>query len=116
MKGDLKGSDDNRKILSILSHGAILLGFTLLAIAIPIVILFSSEDSVVKANAKESLNFFINAYVLATILAILMFVVIGFPLLILLAVATWVMPIIAMIKIAENPSRSYRYPLILHLL
>ena len=115
MKGNAE-NNDNRKILSIVSHASILLGFTVMAVAIPIIILLSSKDLVVKENAKESLNFFINSYVLAIICIPLTFVIIGIPLLILLLIATWVMPIIAIVKILENPARSYRYPVILHLL
>ena len=115
MKGNTE-NNDNQKILSVVSHASILLGFTVMAVAIPIVILLSSKDLVVKENAKESLNFFINSYVLAIICVPLTFVIIGLPLLFLLLIATWVMPIIAIIKVLGNPSRSYRYPIILHLL
>ena len=115
MKGNTE-NNDNRKILSVVSHASILLGFTVMAVAIPIIILLSSKDIVVKENAKESLNFFINSYVLAVICVPLTFVIIGLPLLFLLLIATWVMPIIAIIKVLGNPSRSYRYPIILHLL
>ena len=109
-------SDDNRKILSILSHGSILLGSTVISIGVPIAILLLSEDSVVKDNAKEALNFYISCYILAAIFAFLIFLLIGIPLLILLLIASWVMPIIAIVKILDNPNRSYRYPLIFHIL
>ncbi len=49
---------DNRKILSALCHGAIFFNTIIVSIAIPITILFLTNDSVVKDNAKESLNFF----------------------------------------------------------
>ena len=113
---DNMGSDDNRKLLSALSHASILLGFTVLAVAIPIVILLTTQDLVVKENAKEALNFFINSYVLAVICIPLTFVIIGLPLFVLLLIATWVMPIIAIVKVIGNPDRSYRYPIIIHLL
>lgn len=108
-------SDDNRKILSILSHGSILFGSTVISIGVPIAILLLSEDSVVKRNAKEALNFYITCWILAIIFVFLIFLLIGIPLLILLLIASWVMPIMAIVRIIENPDRSYRYPLIFHL-
>ena len=116
MKDNLSNSDDNRKILSILSHGSILFSSTVISIGVPIAILLLSEDSIVKRNAKEALNFYITCYIWGIILAILIFLLIGIPLLILLLIASWVMPIIAIVRILENPHRSYRYPLIFHIL
>lgn len=107
-------SNDSRKTLSILCHASILFSSTVISIGIPIAILLVSEDTVVKTNAKEALNFWITACILAVIFSILSFIIIGFPLLILLLIATLVMPIMAIIKVLENPDRSYRYPLIWH--
>lgn len=105
-------NSDQRKILSIVCHAAIFLSSTILSIAVPIVLMIVIEDAVVKANAKESLNFHLNAYLYAFICFILTFVFIGIPLFFLLAVATIVMPIIAIVKILENPEKPYRYPFI----
>ena len=113
---DNTDNTNNRKLLSILAHASILLGFSLISIVVPLAIMSSSEDNVVKKNAKESLNFFITSYILAIICIPLMFIIIGFPLFVLLVVATWVMPIIAIVKLVENPDRAYRYPLIFHML
>jgi uncharacterized Tic20 family protein len=106
---------DQRKLLSALCHGAILFGASLVSIGLPIVILLVSDDPVVKDNAKESLNFHINLYLGLLICFILMFALIGFPLLILLAIASWVLPIIAIIKVLDAPDRPYRYPFIFRL-
>jgi uncharacterized protein len=106
----------NRKILSIVSHGAILLSSTLVAIAIPIVILLTTDDAIVKENAKESLNFHINLYVYAIVFILLIFVMIGIPLLILLWIANFVLPIIAVVKVLDNPGVPYRYPFIFRVL
>ena len=65
--------------------------------------------------AKEAFNFCITAYLIGICCVPLAIVFIGFPLLILLIIATIVMPIAAMVKIAKNPNRIYRYPLILRL-
>ncbi|NES93394.1 DUF4870 domain-containing protein, partial [Okeania sp. SIO2B9] len=85
---------DKRKILSALCHGAIFLSTTIVSVGIPIAILLLTNDSVVKSNAKESLNFHINIYIYAIIFGILIWLLIGIPLLVLLAIISFVMPII----------------------
>jgi len=107
---------DKRKILSALCHGAIFFSVTILSIGIPIAILFIIDDSVVKDNAKESLNFHINVYIYGIIFGILTWLLIGFPLLVLLAIVNFVMPIIAILNVMNNPNKPYRYPFIFHLL
>ena len=62
---------DKRKILSALCHGAIFFSATIVSVGIPIAILLIIDDSVVKDNAKESLNFHINIYIYAFIFGIL---------------------------------------------
>lgn len=109
-------NEDTRKILSAVCHGAIFFSTTFVSIGIPIAIFFISEDEVIKDNAKESLNFHLNVYIYAIIFGILIMVFVGIPLLILLAIMTWVLPIIAIIKVLENPARPYRYPFIFRLL
>jgi uncharacterized Tic20 family protein len=106
---------DQRKLLSALCHGAIFLSSTLIAVAIPIAILFTTKDSVVKANARESLNFHINLYIYGLIAAMLTVVFIGFPLLMLLGVISFIMPIIAIVQILSSPDQPYRYPFIFRL-
>lgn len=106
---------NRRKLLSALCHGAIFLSSTLIAVAIPIAILFTTEDSVVKANARESLNFHINLYIYGLIAAMLTVVIIGFPLLMVLGLISFIMPIIAIVKILNSPDEPYRYPFIFRL-
>ena len=108
--------DEQRKILSILSHLSILFSSTIIAVCIPIALILLSEDDVVIGNAKEAINFYITACFFAVCFFVLAFLFIGFPLLILLIFATVVMPIIAISKISHNPNRVYRYPLIFHIL
>lgn len=103
---------NTRKILSALSHGAIFLSSTIISVGIPIVIFYTCEDRVIKQNAKESLNFHLNIYVYAIIFAILIFFIIGIPLLVLLAILSFVMPIIAIMNVLENPEKPYHYPFI----
>lgn len=116
MQDKYNQSGNNRTILSVLAHGSILFGSTVITISVPIAILVISEDAIVKENAKEALNFFINYYILGRVCLILMFLIIGFPLLFLLLITGWVMPIIAIVNILNKPNRSYRCPLILRIL
>jgi uncharacterized protein len=104
---------NQRKLLSALSHGAIFFSSLCVSIAVPIVILVVSNDPIVKANAIESLHFHINAYIYAALFALLILLLIGIPLLVLLGVATFVLPLIAIIKVLENPNRPYRYPFLI---
>lgn len=106
---------DQRKLLSALCHGAIFFSSTIVSIGIPIAILLTTNDFVVKENAKESLNFHINLYVYALIFALLIFVIIGIPLLIVLGIVSFVMPIFAIIQVLNEPSQPYRYPFIFRL-
>lgn len=106
---------DKRKLFSALCHGAIFFSAALVSIGIPIALMFISDDPVVKDNAKESLNFHINLYIYAAIFGLLALVVIGLPLLILLGIASFVLPIMAIIQVLGNPDRPYRYPFIYRL-
>jgi len=107
---------EKRKVLSALCHGSIFFSSTFVSVGIPIAILFVTEDSIVKENAKESLNLHINLYVYAIVFALLIAVIIGIPLLIGLAVLSWIMPIIAIVKTISDPDTPYRYPFIFRLL
>jgi uncharacterized Tic20 family protein len=100
-----------RKLLSVLCHAAIFFSSLFVSIGIPIAILLINDDPVVKQNARESLNFHINLYLYAIIFGLLVFVAfIGIPLLVLLGIASFVFPIIAIVKVLANPDQPYRYP------
>lgn len=107
---------DKRKLLSGLCHGATFINYTGVSIGIPIAILLVSEDPVVKANARESLNFHFNMWAYLVIGGVLTFILIGFVILGLVAIASFIMPIIAILKVLNNPDEPYRYPFIFHLL
>lgn len=115
MQQDLQPDIARRKLLSALSHGAIFFSSTLVSIAVPIVILMISSDLIVQANARESLNFHINTYLYAALFGVLTFVLIGFPLLVLLGIATFVLPLMAIVKVLSSPNQAYRYPFLLRL-
>lgn len=100
------------KLLSALSHGAIFFSSTVISIGIPIAILLINNDPVVKENAKESLNFHINLFIYGIIFGLLIFIGIGFVLLIGLWIVSLIMPIIAIVNVLNQPNVPYRYPLI----
>ena len=115
----------NRKLLSALCHGAIFFSSSMVSIAIPIAILMASDDLVVKQNAKESINFHINCYIYSLIFFLFFFTTISFFMIsflrlawlgiVMLVIACFTMPIIALIQVLGNPDRPYRYPFIFRL-
>lgn len=108
-------AQEQRKLLATLCHGSIFFSSTFVSVIIPLVILSVTKDSVVKQNAKEAVNFYINLYIYATIRFFLIFVLIGVPLLIMLGLVSLIMPIIAILQVLSEPEKPYRYPLIFRL-
>ncbi|MGI0488259.1 DUF4870 domain-containing protein [Pantanalinema rosaneae CENA516] len=107
---------DKRKLLSALCHGSIFISLLGVSVGIPIAILFVSEDPVVKANAKEALNFHFNVWLYGIIFGVLTIVLIGFPLLAILQVINVVLPVFAILHTLSKPNDPYRYPFIFRLL
>jgi uncharacterized Tic20 family protein len=107
---------DKRKLLNALSHGSIFFNALILAVGIPIAILFLFEDPVVKDSAKEAINFHINMWFWWTVFGILAWVLIGLPFLGILAIVQIVMPIVAIVNSITKPDTVFRYPFILRLL
>ena len=117
---------NQRKLLSAACHGAIFFSSSIVSIGIPIAILLVSDDAVVKQNAKESINFYINLCICWAIFALLIFggfnslgfLLPGFllPAIILLLIANFLPPIVAIVRVAKDPQKAYRYPFILRLL
>ncbi len=106
--------DERRKLLAVLCHVSQLFSSIALSIAVPIVILVISDDPIVQAHAKEAINFAINIvlYVIASVL--LFFFIVGIPLMVLVLIASWILPIFATVRAATMPDLPYRYPFILH--
>jgi len=104
-------SDD--RTMAILSHIlAIVPGVGILG---PLVIYLIKKDSQFAGeNAKESLNFQITVYLAGIVFWILAMILIGFILLGILAIANFVLVIVATIKASEN--KIYRYPFNLRLI
>jgi uncharacterized Tic20 family protein len=139
--------DYSNQILTALAHGSIsmlasillyalfadslLANFLgLLRFAVPLIILFTTNNAVVKANAREATNYVITSLILlfviifAAIFLAVAFVVV-WPIAIVLGIALGVYllvlsiyPIVATIQCAIDANRVFRYPnwLILHIL
>lgn len=107
----LPSSDD--KIWIILSHLSLVIGVGFL---LPLVVYFvkKEESPITAEHAKEALNFHISVYLYALISFVLCFVLIGIPLLILVAAGSFVLAIVACIKASEG--QLYRYPLTIRLI
>ncbi len=114
-------NSDKRKLLSSLCHGAIFFSTTIFSIGVPIAIYFTSDDPVVKANAKESINFHFNVWFWATVIgvpiAILSFLTFGiggiifFPVVALGFLVHWGLTIAALLHcLMGNSDQPFRYP------
>ncbi len=103
---------DKRKLLSGLAHGSIFLGSLVVPVAIPIVILLISDDPVVKANAREAINFTLNVWLYGIIMGVLCFFLIGFLFLPIWFLYHWILPIFAIVKCLKDPDEVFHYPFI----
>ena len=79
-------------------------------------ILLTSKDPIVKANARESLNLHFNLWIFFAIGWVTMFIMVGFLILGLTAIASFVLPILAILAVFKNANESYKYPFIFHFL
>jgi len=104
-----EGSD---KIWSMLCHLSALLG---VGFVLPLVVYLAMrhESEYVATNAREALNFHISVLLYSLCCIPLVFVLIGIPLLFVIAIGALVLAIIATIKASDG--RCYRYPLTLRL-
>ena len=78
-------------------------------LVVPIVIMCITDSAFVKHQAKEVLNFQISIVLWAIISALLCFVLVGIPMLIILAIAAIILPIFAAVSVSGGTA--YRYPL-----
>lgn len=102
---------DKRKLLSTLCHGSIFFSALLFSVAVPIAILVISDDPVVKANAKEALNFHLNVWLYGLLLVPLSFITFG------LAggiwwLVHWGLTIWAISRCLRTPEEPVHYPFI----
>jgi uncharacterized protein len=119
-----RSSSGKRRLFSLLCHGSIFLGSLLITSAIPLVILLLFDDPVIKATAKETLNYHFNIWLYQAITAGL---VTFFTALIVTAPLAWLIglafflfhlvpPIFGILATLNNPNEPYRYPFIWRLL
>jgi len=101
-------------LLSVIAHGCALFTSFIVSIVGPIAILAIADNDTVKANAKESLNFQITMMIFALISLPLCLVGVGFVTLFIVAIWSIIAPIIAMVKVANNPAAAHRYGWIFH--
>ncbi len=101
-------------LLSILAHLCALLTSLCVSILGPIVILAIAESEVVKQNARESLNFQLTMIIFALISLPLCLVGVGFVTLFIVAIWSFIAPLIAMIQVASHPETPHRYGMIFH--
>lgn len=107
---------DKRKLLSSLCHGSVFLSTLVFPVAIPIAVLLVSDDSVVKENAKESINFQFNVWLYGIIIGILCWLLIGWLFVIPLYIYHWILPGLAIAKCFTDPTTVFRYPFIFRVL
>ena len=106
------GSDsDKRKLLSALAHGSIFISAIVVSVAIPIAILFISDDELIKDNAKEAINFHLNVWLWGIILVVPSFLTLGLIGFVWFLVH-WGLSIWAIIHSLQTPDRPFRYPFI----
>ncbi len=98
----------NHKIWSILVH---LSGFIGVGFILPLVVYFAMrhESEYVAGNARSALNFHLSLLLYGICCIPLIFVLIGIPLLILMALASFVLSIVAAIKASDGGC--FKYPL-----
>jgi uncharacterized protein len=121
--GDRSGSG-KRKLFSLICHGSIFLGSLLVTSAIPLVILLLFDDPVIKATAKETLNYHFNIWLYFAISGALGFLftalIVTIPLAWLVGglffLFHWIPPIFGILATLSNPNEPYRYPFIWRLL
>lgn len=105
---------DKRKLLSAICHGSIFLSGFIVAVGIPIGILVTSDDPVVKDNAREAINFHFNVWLYGLILVPLSFLTFG------LAggiwwLVHWGLTAWAIGHCLQTPDQPFRYPFIFRL-
>jgi uncharacterized protein len=119
-----RSSSGKRRLFSLLCHGSIFLGSLLITSAIPFAILLLFDDPVIKATAKETLNYHFNIWLYGAITAGLVTfftaLIITIPLAWLIGLAFFlfhmVPPIFGILATLNNPNEPYRYPFIWRLL
>jgi uncharacterized protein len=102
----------NDKIWTIFCHLSFFVGLPFL---LPLVVYLAmkNDSAYVRENAREALNFHISVLIYSLCCVPLIFVVIGFPLLFVIGIASLIFAVIAALKASDG--QCYRYPLTLRL-
>lgn len=130
--------EHKRILLSTLCHGSIFFSSSIISMAIPLAILYTSKDRVVRANAKEALNCHLTIFILFLIIFILIisygfflpfnsFSLLTIPILFILTISLFclgiksfllstIMTLFGVIDVMNKPSIPFRYPGILRLI
>jgi uncharacterized protein len=105
---------DTRKVLSALCHGAIFFNFLFISIGMPIIILLTTQDPVVKKNAKEAINFHFNVWLYGIIIGALVIASVGLLGFVgfLWFLVHWGLTIWALFHVLNNSETPFRYPFI----
>jgi len=113
--GGLVPSSEERTWAWISHAGTIVSAMVALAFICPLVIMLTkgNESPFVRRNAVESLNFQISLYIYAVVCFVLVFVLVGFFLLIALGIFALIAIILATVKAANG--EEFRYPLCIRL-
>lgn len=100
---------NENKLFSVVAHAACYFTSVIVGLVIPVALLSLSDDEMVKANARESINFQITMIIWAAIGVVLAFVGIGFFILIAVAIWNFVAPAIKIIQVLNTPDQPARY-------
>jgi len=100
------------KIWSLLSHLSCWFG---VGIILPLVVYLAmkGDSEYVRENAREALNFHLSLLIYCLCCIPLVFIIIGVPLLLLIALAAFILSIVAAVKAADGGC--YRYPMTIRL-
>ncbi len=109
-----------RKVLRAACHASALASWSVIVVGVPVAVLLLSDDPLVRDSAKEAINFSISIILITCIAVGLIFTIIGLPLSILLfiyvALATIILPIVAIVSVCADPDKTYRYPFTIRLI
>jgi uncharacterized Tic20 family protein len=111
---DQVGLTDTERTWAAVAHiGSFVAAWIALGILCPIIVLIAkgNESRYVRHHAYESLNFQLNALFWIAISVLLIFVLIGIPMII--AVGIWYLIMVIVATLAANRGEWYRYPAII---
>lgn len=110
---------NNHKWLCAGAHASIFISASIASIGIPIIIILSSEDAIVRKNAIEAINFHFNVWLYGGIIAFLTWItfgILGWVLFPIWFSFHWGLSLWAVIHCLRNPSQEFRYPFIFRLI